>query len=194
MKGFLSIFLFLFALKTDAQQNRIKLGIVGVPMFQSGFGIGNLGYERIRMDQKASWQLLYSVAGGSPAADVETHLRKWFTAERLWYFKTTHKKVNYYFSVFSEIGNRKSKPGHAHYPDTASLKEKKAFEVNPGTSLGVVIKPGKKISFETAAGPKVLFRSGKEYYNNYRDNKGFTEPFKELNFGLRFLFSLSYQF
>ena len=194
MKKILCIFFVLIQLQVHAQQNRIKLGIAGVPIFQSGFGIGNIGYERLRKDMKASWQLLYSIAGGSPATDAAISNRKWLTVERLWYFKTINKKVGYYYSVFSEAGSRTTKPGHAHYPDTAWLKETKVTEINPGVSLGILLKLGKRINLETAAGPKLMFQSGKEYYRNFRDNKDFTEPYKDTKFGLRFLFSFSYQF
>lgn len=194
MKEILCILFLLLHLQINAQQNKIKVGIAGLPMFQSGFGMGNVGYERLNKNLNTSWQILYAVAGGSPAADAAISTRKWLTIERLWYFKPVHKKISYYYSFFSEAGIRKTKPGHAHYPDTAWLKETKVSEINPGASLGIVIKLGRKICVESAAGPKLIFQSGKEYYRNYRDNYDFTEPYKDTKLGLRFLFSFSYQF
>lgn len=194
MKKILCIFFVLIQLQVHAQQNRIKVGLFGIPTMQSGFGLTNIGFERIDKNMKASWQLLYSLSGGSPNTDWESTFRNWFTFERICYFKTTSRKLGYYYSGYIEVGKRRITPGYAHYPDTASLKETKVTEINPGVSLGIFLKLGKRINLETAAGPKLMFQSGKEYYRNFRDNKDFTEPYKDTKFGLRFLFSFSYQF
>jgi hypothetical protein len=186
----LFVFLTLFG---NAQQNKVKLGFIGFPTV-SGFGIGNIGYERMQNDQKKSWQILFSISGGSIATDVETHYRKWITVDRMFYFNTIHHKLKYYFSLFSELGTRKSKPGLIRFADTAILEEKKAIEFNPGGALGLSYSIGRKFNLESAVGPKVLFQNGKEYYYNSREKKYYNKSYSNIGFGIRFLFTLSYQF
>lgn len=43
MKYFFLIGCFIFATAINAQRNKVKLGILGVPLFQSGFGMGTIG-------------------------------------------------------------------------------------------------------------------------------------------------------
>ena len=59
------IYFFVPVMNAAAQQNRIKAGVLGVPLFQSGFGMGNIGFERLNKQFNSSWQIHFCVAGGS---------------------------------------------------------------------------------------------------------------------------------
>ena len=176
-----------------AQQNRIKLGFLGFPS-QSGFGIGNIGYERLDKSQKRSWQILYSMSGGSVALDAETYKRKWITVERLFYFTTISKKLAYYYTVFIETGERTSDPGHIAIYDTSRYEGFRAFELSPGAGMGLKFNFSKKLALETGAGPKLVWLKGTKEYYNHRDNIHFNTPYQETRLGFRFLFSFSWQF
>ncbi len=176
-----------------AQQNRIKLGFIGFPS-QSGFGIGNIGYERLDKSQKRSWQILYSMSGGSVGVDAEAYKRKWVTVERLFYFPTVSKKLTYYYSLFLETGERTSEPGHIVIYDTSRYEGIRSFELSPGAAIGFKFNFSKRLALETAAGPKLIWLKGKEEYYNRRDNIHYNTPYNETRVGFRFLFSFSWQF
>lgn len=176
-----------------AQQNRIKFGFLGFPA-PSGFGIGNIGYERLNKQQNKSWQLLFSMSGGSIALDAESYKRKWLTIERLYYFSTVSKKLSYFYTFFIETGERTSDPGHIPIYDTSRYDGFRSFELSPGTALGLKFNFSKKLALETGAGPKLIWLNGKEKYYNDRDNIHFTAPYKKTRIGYRFLFSFSWEF
>ncbi|MGQ0739644.1 MAG: hypothetical protein ACT4OJ_11330 [Bacteroidota bacterium] len=192
-KSIFLIWLLLISSVMTAQQNRIKLGFIGFPS-QSGFGIGNIGYERIDKSKKKSWQVLYSMSGGSVALDAETYKRKWLTVERLFYFSTISKKLTYFYSLFLETGERTSDPGHIAIYDTSRYEGFRAFELSPGAALGLKFNFSKKLAMETGAGPKLVWLKGKKEYYNRRDNIHFSTPYKETRLGFRFLFSFSWLF
>ncbi|MBM3416669.1 MAG: hypothetical protein FJY20_09525 [Bacteroidetes bacterium] len=175
------------------QQNRIKFGFIGFPS-QSGFGIGNIGYERLDQSQKKSWQILYSMSGGSVAVDAESYQRKWLTVERLFYFTAISKKLTYFYSLFLETGERTSEPGHIAIYDTSRYEGFRAFELSPGAALGLKFNFSKRLALETGAGPKLIWLKGKKEYYNRRDNIHFNTPYQETRPGFRFLFSCSWQF
>jgi hypothetical protein len=126
-----------------AQQNRMKLGFIGFPSV-SGFGIGDIGYERLNKKFNASWQLHFSASGGAIATDVGTETRKWGTVEKTFYRKTISKRVTWSYSFFAETGSREKSPGDILNTPDKILINTKWFEINPGASLGIQFRLGKK--------------------------------------------------
>jgi hypothetical protein len=43
----------------SAQQNKLKFGFLGF-LTQSGFGMGNIGYERLNKELNSSWQFRFT--------------------------------------------------------------------------------------------------------------------------------------
>ena len=194
MKNILLIFFTIFFLKADAQRNRIKLGLMGVPMFQSGFGMGNIGFERLNKTLNSSWQIHFSFAGGSPAADAETTNRKWLTLEKSIYLKRNSGKFNFYYSFFNETGKRTERPGFSHFEPDSILQRTTTFEINPGAGIGTQFQLMKKFKMEVQAGPKLIIANGKKYYYNSLAKQEFSELINKLRGGFRFFACIYYQF
>ena len=142
------ILILLISSSLSAQQNRIKLGFMGFPS-QSGFGIGDIGYERLNGKLNASWQLHFSASGGSIATDIGTETRKWVTIEKTFYRHTIAKRITWSYSFFTEAGSREKSPGYVSYIPEKILKKTKWIEINPGASLGIQLLLGKKWGIET---------------------------------------------
>jgi hypothetical protein len=176
-----------------AQQNRIKLGFIGFPSV-SGFGIGDIGYERLNKKLNASWQLHFSASGGAVATDVGTETRKWGTIEKTFYRNTISKRITWSYSFFAETGSREKSPGKGSNTPEKFLITTKWFEINPGASLGIQFRIGKKWGIETQAGPKFIFATGKEYYRNSVINQTFTESINNNRAGFRLVGGFTYQF
>ncbi|HUR66190.1 MAG TPA: hypothetical protein VMZ03_07545 [Chitinophagaceae bacterium] len=187
------IILLLMNAEMWGQQNRVKLGFIGFPS-QSGFGIGNIGYERLDRSKKRSWQLLYSMSGGSAAVDLETYKRKWITVERIVYFNTRNKKLDYFYTLFLETGKRTSEPGYIAVYDTSRYDGLKAFELSPGVAGGLRFALSKRLGLETGGGPKFIWLNGEEQYYNRRDDIHFSKDYRKTKLGFRFMFSFSWQF
>lgn len=177
-----------------AQQNRIKIGLIGVP-FQSGFVLADVGFERLNKERKASWQLHYNYANGSVAADAGDTKREWFTAERSFY---TGKKGNLklVYSFFMEAGNRTKFPGYIHPPPDSVPKYTRKFELCPGAAAGLHFNYKKHLGLQLLTGPKLIFVTKEiTHYKNintkqeYQENKG-----SSLKPGFRFMLNLCYTF
>ena len=194
MKRLLSILFLFFSLPLVAQQNRIKLGIWGLPLFQSGFGIGSIGFERLNNKFNSSWQIYFAMSGGSIASDAESHKRKWVTAEKTYYLKSNQKKNHFLFSLFCEAGSRIILPGHAYFEPDSILNKTNVFEINPGANFGFQYLFKKKFGFELAAGPKLIFSKGEyQYYNSLIRNK-YSVSFDKIQPGFRLMGCFYYQF
>jgi hypothetical protein len=176
-----------------AQQNRIKLGFIGFPSV-SGFGIGDIGFERLNKNLNASWQLHFSASGGAVATDVGTETRKWGTIEKTFYRNTISKRITWSYSFFTETGSREKSPGKVLNSPEKILLKTKWFEINPGACLGIQFRIGKKLGIETQAGPKFIFATGKEYYRNSVINQTFSESLNNNRPGFRFIGGFTYQF
>ena len=193
MKKVFSILFFLISLSSPSQQNRIKLGFIGFPT-ASGFGIGDFGYERLNKKLNSSWQIHFSASGGAVATDVGSEARKWGTIEKTFYRKTISKKITWSYSFFTETGSREKSPGFIHnIPEKIFIKTKQ-FEINPGVSLGIHLRIGKKFGIETLTGPKIIFANGKNYYVNSIIKQNFSEPVRYTKAGFRFIGGFTYQF
>ena len=143
-----------------AQQNRIKLGFIGFPSV-SGFGLGDIGYERLNKKLNASWQLHFSASGGAVATDIGTETRKWVTIEKTFYRKSISKRITWSYSFFGETGSREKSTGKVFNTPEKILIKTKWFEINPGTSLGIQFRLGKKLGIETQVGPKLFLQTEK---------------------------------
>jgi hypothetical protein len=197
MKKVAIILLLVLIVKNSfAQQNKIKFGFIGFPS-QSGFGIGNLGYERMNKALNNSWQFHINGSGGAIATDVGTETRKWVTIERTFYKKSISKAITWSYSFFTETGNRVKENGDRVDDLSKIFDKRKLFEINPGASLGIQIHIGKKWGIETQAGPKLIFANGKEYYINgliSSSNNTFTENVSYTKAGYRFMGAVYFQF
>ncbi len=193
MRSCCFILILFMNLALTAQQNRIKLGFIGFPS-QSGFGIGDIGFERLNKELNSSWQLHFSASGGAIASDVGTETRKWGTIEKTFYRKTIAKKITWSYSFFTEAGSRDKSPGHVPYIPEKILKKTKLFEINPGASLGIQLLLGKKWGIETQAGPKLIFAKGIKYYRNSTANQIYSESFHDIKAGYRLIGGFTYQF
>jgi hypothetical protein len=187
------ILFFLICHQLFAQQNRIKLGFIGFPS-QSGFGIGNIGYERFNDELSSSWQLHINGSGGAIGNDVGTETRKWVTVERTFYKETISEAITWSYSFFLEAGNRIKKDEGRNPIPAKEFIERKLIELNPGISLGVQLRIGKKWGIESQAGPKVIFATGKNYYYNRSINQYFTENTNGIKAGFRFMGAIYFQF
>lgn len=183
----------LLTAKIQAQQNRIIAGFIGFPS-QSGFGIGNIGYERFDEELKSSWQFHINGSGGAMGTDVGTETRKWVTVERSFYKPTISNAITWSCSFFLEAGNRIKESGERISSPTKIFIEKKLFELNPGISLGIQLRIGKNWGIETQAGPKLIFAKGKTYYYNNTINQYFTEKADRIKAGFRFMGATYFQF
>lgn len=191
-----SIFLILLIIISSsliAQQNKIKLGFIGFPS-QSGFGIGDIGYERFNKGLNSSWQFHFSASGGAIASDVGTETRKWGTIEKTFYRNTISKRITWSYSFFTEAGSREKSPGRIYYTPEKILKKTKLFEINPGACLGIQLRFGKKWGIETQAGPKLIFANGKKYYRNIIISQTYSESFQYIKVGYRLIGGFTYQF
>lgn len=191
--NYICLILLLLTVKIHAQQNRIKAGFIGFPS-QSGFGIGNIGYERFDEELKNSWQFHINGSGGAIGTDVGTETRKWVTIERSFYKQTISKAITWSYSVFIETGDRIKNPGDKKYTPTKVFLKRKLFEVNPGISIGVQLRIGKKWGIESQAGPKLIFATGKSYYYNSTINQYFTENASGIKAGFRIMGAVYFQF
>ncbi len=194
MKYFFLIGCLLFAAVINAQRNKIKLGILGVPFFQSGFGMGTIGYERLNKKNTASWQAHFNVAGGSIATDVPVDTRRWGTIEKTFYYKTVAKRISYSFSAFTEIGDRVTTPGYARFEPDSILRKTVVFEINPGASLGLQYMFSKKWGIEMQAGPKLIIANGKKHFINSTNQQKFEVASDEIKAGYMFTGSFYFQF
>ena len=191
-KLFLILFLLAF-LRTVAQQNRIKLGIIIIPS-GAGFLIGDAGYERLNKTFNKSWQFHLNASGGEIALDAGNEKRIWGTVEKTFYKKTIASGITWSYSFFTEAGTRLSKAGKVNYTPEKTFSETKQFEINPGASLGLQLRIGKRFRLEAQAGPKIIFASGYDYFKNSIINQKFREPANEVKPGIRLTGVLSYQF
>ena len=194
MKRMLLIYFFVPVMNAAAQQNRIKAGVLVVPLFQSGFGMGNIGFERLNKQFNSSWQIHFCVAGGSIASDAETNNRKWVTVEKTYYLKSKKEKAHFFYSFFAETGNRITLPGHSYFKPDSIINKTKSFEINPGVSLGWQLKIKKRWGIEMLAGPKIIFASKEKQYYNSLNNQHYTVSGNHIKAGFRFMTSLYYQF
>ena len=192
-KIFFCAALLLFAHSTYAQLNRIKAGIIGLP-FESGFGIGNIGFERMNKAGTSSFQIQYSIAGGSIATDVGDTKRKWFTAEKTFYVKSK-QPVNFAYSIFVELGNRTKYPGNIAPPRDSIPQYTRSFEICPGLAAGFHYNFNKHLGIGLLTGPKLIFTNKKTNYYNGLSNKEFiVEEGKSVTTGLRFTPYICFQF
>lgn len=187
------ILLFLVPLCTTAQQNRVKIGVIIIPS-GSGFLIGDAGFERLNKALNKSWQLHLNASGGEIALDAGDEKRIWGTVEKTFYKKTVAPRITWSYSFFTEVGTRLAKAGRVYYTPAKTFSETKQFEINPGASIGLQYRLGKRFRLEAQAGPKIIFATGHDYFKNSILNQKFRESANEVKAGLRLTGVLSYQF
>ena len=187
-----TIFLF-FIHAAHAQLYRIKAGVIGLP-FEAGFGVGNVGFEKMNKAKTSSFQIHYSIAGGSIATDAGDTKRKWFTAEKTFYVKSK-QRINFVYSIFVELGNRKKYPGNIEPPRDSIPQYTKSFEVCPGLAAGFHYDFTKHLGIGLLTGPKLIFTNKKtNYYNGLSNKEYIVEEGNSVTTGLRFTPYICFQF
>ncbi len=194
MKHVFFIIFFTLSIICSAQNNRIKAGLTGVPIFQGGFGIITFGYEKLNNEKNKSWQFTANASYGSIAADAGSTNRKWFTLERINYINYKPDKSRLYYSFFIEAGNRIKLPGYFHPPPDSILNKTKSFEISPGLGAGVHFRIKKKFGIQISTGPKIIFAKTKDQYYNSITRKSYSSSYNGTKFGFRYMGTLSYQF
>ena len=196
MKLFLSIIILLITIDVYTQNNKIKAGVLGIPLSQSGFGagMGNIGFEILNKVKKHSWQFHLNISGGSFSDDSRRTTRKWITMERTFYINNRNNKQNLFYSIFIENGIRKILPGEIQPLPDSILQKTKSFEISPGVGVGLQFRISNKIGLQFFSGPKIIFAKTSEHYYNSLISKNYTSTFNELKPGFRFMSSFSYQF
>ena len=187
------ILLFLVSLCTTAQQNRVKIGVIIIPSV-NGVLICDAGYERLNKAFNKSWQFHLNASGGEIALDAGDEKRIWGTIEKTFYKKTVAPRITWSYSFFTEVGTRLAKAGRVYYTPAKTFSETKQFEINPGASLGLHYRLGKRFRLEAQAWPKIIFATGYDYFKNSILNQKFRESANEVKAGLRLTGVLSYQF
>jgi hypothetical protein len=180
------VLLLFTGVETIAQKKILLAGVWGVPMFQSGFGIGQLGFEYQQKNEHNAWQFSLGMSGGSIASDVGTTRRKWITVDRIITFsKKKFSESPLFFTVFIEGGSRKRSPGHIHIAGDSIINEYRAAEFNPGIGIGKHVQIGKKIRMQFLAAPKAIFAFHHDKYYNALTKSYFTDSYNDLKIGYR---------
>jgi hypothetical protein len=166
------------------QRKYLVASFWGLP--SGSVGYGNLGFEYHAKNNADAWQFSINMAGGAIATDIGTTNRKWITADKLRSFKKSfHEKYSFFYSLFTEIGERKVTGGMwRNFQDTI-LNKKEAFEVNPGIGLGTNIQLFKKIHLQLIGAPKAIIAFHKDKYYDLINKNYFYKKFTDSNFGFR---------
>lgn len=172
-----------------AQQKYLLASVWGVPMFQSGFGIGHLGFEYQQKNNKSAWQLSFGMAGGSIASDVDITRRKWITFDRIMTLgNKTFSEKPLFLTFFIEGGKRTASGAHRDFLKDTLINQYRAAEINPGVGIGKYVQIGKKIRMQLVAAPKLIFAFRNDQYmvrNTNNTVSYFNDRFNELRFGYR---------
>ncbi|MCX6319686.1 MAG: hypothetical protein NTW29_20575 [Bacteroidetes bacterium] len=169
-----------------AQKKIILASVWGVPFFQSGFGIGQLGFEYQQKNEHQAWQISLGMSGGSIASDVGVTKRQWVSLDRI--ITLSGKKFSedpLFLSFFIEAGSRTQSPGRRGNITDSVLQQYRATEINPGIGIGKYVHIGKKIRMQLVAAPKVLLAFHKDEYYSRSNRVYFTDQYNELRFGYR---------
>lgn len=189
---FLVIILLAGAKPAGAQRNYLQVFAIGIP-FQSGAGIGNIGFERINKNQTGAWQANFHAGGGTLATDVGTPLRIWVSGDKLFSLtkKTPWIKATV-FSVFLEAGSR-SREGAMRHPENGQLlNTEKAFELCPGIAIGQHLKLGKRSHLQLLAGPKLIAAFHADEYLETATGNRYVQHSNSLKGGYRILINFCF--
>jgi hypothetical protein len=182
----------LTASRSAAQRNYIQAFAIGVP-FQSGAGIGNIGFEHLNKERNSSWQFAFNAAGGSLATDVAVPHRIWGTIDKM---ITLNKKTVFtnapFLSFFLEVGKRRLSGGRLFPENGSILQSTDAFEINPGIGIGRNFSLGKKWHMQILAAPKLIFSFRKDQYFETASGTLFYNKYNEVSGGYRILFNFCY--
>jgi hypothetical protein len=187
------IILLFFVHAAQAQLNRVKAG--GLVFGAAGvFGMGNIGFERLNKNKTSSFQIHYSIAGGSVAADAGDTKRKWFTTEKTFYVKSK-QSTNFVYSIFIEMGNRIEYPGNIEPRPDSILQYMKSFETSPGAAMGFHHNFSTHWGIGLLTGPKLIFTNKQTVYYDAVNKREFTvKAGNSITTGLRFTPYICFQF
>jgi hypothetical protein len=174
------------------QQIRIKAGGFVIPM---NFATVNLGAEYLNKKCNASWQLFYSFAAGSVAADAGETNRNWLTAEHMRY-AGKGQTIKFIYTAFTEIAKRTKYPGYINSPSDSIPKKRVYSEVCPGVGIGFNVAFNKHIGLQAIAGPKfIVTTKGVEYLTNANTQTIYSvNENRSMQMGFRFTGCIYYQF
>jgi len=159
-----------------------------------GFGYGNLGFEYQQKNYNNAWQISINVSAGAIATDVGNTNRKWFTVDKLKSIKSSFSDKNsFFYSLFFEIGSRKTSGGWWRSFSDTMLNRIDAFEINPGIGLGTNIKLFKKIHLQLIAAPKAIFAFHKDKYQDLLNKNYFYKKYADFNIGYRIAANFCFQ-
>lgn len=169
-----------------AQEKVIVASVWGVPFFQSGFGIGHIGFEYRQKNEHKAWQFSFGMSGGSVASDVGVTKRQWVSVDRI--ITLGGKKFSespLFLTLFVEGGSRTKSPGYRDFQPDSVLQQYRATEFNPGIGIGKYVQIGKKIRMQLVAAPKAIFGFHKDKYFNTVNRYYFTDKYNDLRLGYR---------
>ncbi|MBL7731879.1 MAG: hypothetical protein JNM88_11930 [Chitinophagaceae bacterium] len=193
-KTSLILFIVLFAgLKpAQAQRNYLQVFAIGIP-FQSGAGIGNIGFERINKNQTGAWQANFHIGGGTLATDIGTPLRIWVSGDKLFSLnkKTPWIKATV-FSVFIETGSRTRKGADLTPENGQLLNTEKAVELCPGIAIGQHLKLGKRSHLQLLAGPKLIAAFHADEYFETASGNRYVQRSSSIRGGYRILINFCF--
>ena len=156
--------------------------------------LGNIGFERLNKNKTSSFQIQYSIAGGSVATDVGDTKRKWFTVERTIYVKSK-QPTNFVYSFFIELGSRTKFPGNIEPRSDSVPRYTKSFEICPGVAVGFHHKFDTHWAIGLLTGPKLIFTNRQtKYYNTVTRNEFIVKAGNSITTGVRFTPYISFQF
>lgn len=178
--------------RADAQRNYLQVFAIGVP-FQSGAGIGNIGFEHLNKERNGSWQFAFNAAGGSLGNDAGDPHRIWFTIDKIIQLNKKMAFTNAPFvSFFIEAGKRRVS-GERLYGEVGDyLQSTVSFEINPGVGIGRNFRLGKKIHLQLLAGPKAIIAFAKDEVLETASNEVFFTRHTELSAGYRVLINFCF--
>lgn len=184
----------LITIKGNSQQNYLKVFAIGVP-FQSGAGIGNIGFEHLNKNSTGAWQFDLNMAAGTFTTDVSVPHRVWLSADKIFLFNKQAKYQNaVFYTFFTEAGTRNLAGGRVLYAQNGSIFQKtKSFEINPGAGLGKNFPIGKRCHFQAIAGPKIIFAFRKDQYYETASGKYFYDRYTKISAGYRILLNFCFR-
>lgn len=189
---FLVILLLAAVGPVQAQRNYLQVFAIGLP-FQSGAGIGNIGFEHINKNENGAWQANFHAGGGTIATDAGTPLRIWVSGDRLFSLNKKAPWINAtVFSVFLEAGTRSRKGMMADLENGKLLRKEKSFELCPGISIGQHIKLGKRSHLQLLAGPKLIVGFNADEYRETATGNLYINRSHSLKGGYRILINLCF--
>ena len=186
------VFFCLFAQQGKSQTNFIQGFVIGLP-FQSGAGIGNVGFEHHNIIKKKGWQIGLNAAAGTLTTDVGVPKRIWLTFDNIWFLSKQGLLSNSAFlSFFMEAGKRTISAGRV-FPENGSIFQRTfSSEINPGIGVGKNFRLGKKSHFQLLAGPKMIIGFMKDEYKETASNLTFKNSYTKVSAGYRVLFNFCF--